>query len=262
MDDLSRQVAENTQDLNNGQRRAFNVRVNGEEHSAESQAGTVNILFPVDGQLMQVSELAFKLIINDGVMSGTGNPGNPCENWNYGEKTYATYTEWLQRYPVGSQIDVDCFAGCQCFDYAAAFWRAQVNRNLLTACPDERAQGKWWAGKALGCWVSTCARTANLGTEFIAITDWNELQGGDWVVWGSYDSTYTGPGHIAMATGRPSSDTSSTLPVLQQNGDSSNPNVGSPLNVGQLRREGGSYGDFLGAFRYNDQTWLDSVPKN
>lgn len=258
MDDLSRQVASNTQDLNNGQRRAFNVRINGEEHSATSRSGVANIYFPIDGQLMEVAECAFKLIINDGEDGGGGSGGDPCKNWNWGTKTYATFHDWLQRYPIGSQVDVDCWASCQCWDYASAFWRAQVNRNLLTACSDERDRDEWFSGKALGTWVSSCARSAN-AVGFTLVTQWQDIQAGDWVVWGSYDNTYTGAGHIAMAMARPTNISgASTVLTWGQNGVGM---AGSPVQASNLYREGGTYGDFLGAFRYNDPTWLASLPK-
>lgn len=263
MDDLSRQVAQNTQELNNGQRRPFNIRINGEEHSASSDQGEAVIYFPMDGQLMNVAECAFKLIINNGKTSGGGNPNIPCDNWNWGTETYKTYQEWLARYPIGSQIDVDCAYGCQCYDYASAFWRAQVNRNLLTGCPGDCPQDNpaYYCGQARGIWISECARATNAGSEFTLITDWKDLQPADWLIFGLYDNSYTGVGHVAMATAKPENlSGSSSIAVLQQNGIG-DLNYGSPLNSGTLYREGGAYGDFLGAFRYNNQTWLDSLPK-
>lgn len=258
MDSFSRQVADNTQDLNNGQRRAINVRVNGEEHAAVSDQGDAYIYFPLDGQMMNISELAFKLIIGDGFSTATGDDTNPRTNWEYGDNLYPTYQDWLARYPVGSRIDVDGMAGYQCVDYPAAFWAAKVGAWCVTS--QNPSFQKWTASSM---WSYPPARQANLfDGRFIEIPDWKDIQAGDWIIWGSYDPTYTGVGHVAMATAKPINlEGASTVAVLQQN-KLGNSLIGSPVDTGNLLRAGGAYGDFLGAFRYNDPTWLASIPEN
>lgn len=230
MDDGTQISIENYKKLNNNQRRAFNVRINGEEHSATSRNGIAQIYFPVDGQLMQVSQLAFKLIINDGVRAGgSTNPTNdPYKNWSYGLNTYKTYEEWLARYPVGSAVDVDSKYGCQCADYIAAFYAAQVN-SFPTTGPLGYAYELWT--------VSRETNTRNGAFELIY--NWKDIRPGDWVVWGT-----VGFGHVAMAT---SCALTATNPVSfrDQNGPQG-------MVIGQ-NTYGPTWNDgnrFLGAFRY------------
>lgn len=109
MDDLSNNVASNTRDLNSGRRRAFNVRINGEEHSSNSRNGVANIYFPIDGNLITISECCFKLIFNDGIVTG-----GSWSDSEVGTNMYPTLASWEQRWPLGSEIDVDGFFGCQC----------------------------------------------------------------------------------------------------------------------------------------------------
>lgn len=231
MDELTRLTVENYHKLNNSQRRAFNVRINGEEHSGSSRNGVAQIHFPIDGQLMQVSELAFKLIINDGFVAGGGDDSSACTNWKWGLLTYPTYQSWLTRYPVGSQVNVDCTFGCQCVDYSSAFWRAQVNRNLVTG-----------NGYAWGIWVN---RSTNAGDDFQLIYSWNSIQPGDWVVWGN-----NGTGHIAMAMSCPNPSTSQ---ILFRNQNAIGSGNGAPMTDNIYGPTLGS-NTFQGAFRFKNWT--------
>lgn len=228
MDDAIQIALENQRKLENNQRRAFNVRINGEEHSATSRNGVAQIHFPMDGQMMQISQLAFKLIINDGIRSGgsVDPTDDPTKNWSYGLNTYKTYEEWLARYPVGSRVDVDSVNSCQCIDYQKAFWAAQVNRKLITG----------GVGNAYEIW--TISRDINAGTEFDLIYNWADIRPGDWAVWGT-----NGTGHDAMALACPSSSYAS-IPFRDQNGPQGmkiGDNVYGPTLDGNV---------FLGAFRY------------
>lgn len=229
MDETSQIVYDNWKKLNTSQRRAFNVRINGEEHSAMSRNGVAQIHFPIDGQLMQVSELAFKLIINDGVRAGGSvDPTNdPTKNWAWGLKTYTTFEEWLKRYPVGSSVDVDGYYSCQCWDYQSAFWRAQANRNFFTG-PNSYVSEAW-----------TVSAEKNAGTEFELIFNWADIQIGDWVVWGG-----VGTGHDAIALSCPTSSYG-TARFRDQNGQQGmiigDNTYGPTLSSGNR---------FLGAWRY------------
>lgn len=240
MEDVSQQVQSNTQALNNGQRRAFNVRINGEEHSATARSGVANILFPIDGQLMGVSEFAFKLIINDGITGGsegTTPSDDPTKNWSWGENQYPTLLSWLQRYPLGSRVNVDTYFGCQCYDYASAFWRGQVNRNLLTG-----------GANAKGTWL--LKRAENAGDDFELIERWADIQPGDWVVWGDDNLASDMTGHIALALEAPKNlDGASTVFCRMQN-EKGDLTYGSPISDNTIPFEGSAYGDFLGGFRY------------
>lgn len=230
MDEATRIAIENYIKLNENQRRGFNVRINGEEHHATSKNGTATLHFPIDGQLMYVSELAMKLIINDG---STETDQDGCNNWSYGVNTYPTIADWLNRYPVGSKVNTDCTYGCQCWDYADAFWRSQVNRRLETG-----------NGMAWGTWG--LMRDYNAGDEFELIYRWGDVKRGDWVVWGSNDT-----GHIAMAL-EDSNPNAIMLTFRQQNGLT--PDRG--VYDGRLPFEGLAYDNaFIGAFRYKSKFW-------
>lgn len=236
MDDLTSKIVENTKDLNNDQRRVFIVRTNGEEHRATSRSGVAQIFFPIDGQMCQISEMMGKIIINDGIATGTGTGTNPCTNWKAGTNLFPTLADWKARYPLGSLVDVDCYFGCQCWDYAAAFWWGQVNRKLETG-----------NGFAWGTWE--LQRQVNLGTEFEAITDFGKIEPGDWVVVGT-----VGTGHIALTVSTPANGFYGPyVEVWEQNGALNNaPGGGSPVqqNAIYLSANKNQAGNFLGAFRY------------
>lgn len=228
MDETTRLAIDNSKRLNNNQRRAFNVRINGEEHSATSRNGIAQIHFPMDGQLMQISQLAFKLIINDGVRAGgsVDPTKDPTKNWAYGLDTYKTYEEWLARYPVGSSVDVDGSWGNQCWDYMSAFWRAQCNRNLLTGP----------LGYAYEIW--TVSAEVNAGDDFDLVFNWRDIRPGDWVIWGS-----VGFGHDAMAMGCGLSG--GNILFRDQNGPQGQ--IIGDNSYGPTLAEGSR---FLGAFRF------------
>jgi len=111
MDEATRIAIENYIKLNENQRRAFNVRINGEEHRATARKGEATMHFPMDGQLMYISELAMKIIINDG---STVSTDDACNNWSWGGENYLYLEDWLNRYPPGSKVNTDCTYGCQC----------------------------------------------------------------------------------------------------------------------------------------------------
>lgn len=225
MDEATRIALENYRRLNDNQRRGFNVRINGEEHRATSRQGVANIHFPMDGQLMNVSELAMKIIINDGANQQTDEG---CSNWNWGYNTYIHFDDWLNRYPVGSKVNTDCAYDCQCWDYADAFWRAQVNRRLETG--NKMAWGTW-----------ALMRDYNAGTEFELIYEWRNVKRGDWVVWGN-----NGTGHIAMAM---EDSSSSAITLLFRQQDGLTPQRG--VFDSRLPFEGLAHDNsFQGAFRY------------
>lgn len=213
------------------------MRINGEEHSTTSKDGVANLYFPMDGQLVYVSELAMKIIINNGETSGGGGEGSPCDNWAYGVNTYPYLVNWLNRYPVGSHVDVDCAYDQQCWDYASAFWRAQVNRNLETG-----------NGYAWGCWALKRGVNSGNGKDFALISRWEDIRAGDWVVWGNND-----PGHIALALEDcPAGGTNAAILFRQQDGATPRRGVfDSPLMFEGV----GNDNSFQGAFRYNTRQW-------
>lgn len=232
MDDATQIAIDNYKQLNNHQRRAFNVRINGEEHYASSRNGTAQIHFPFDGQAMQVSQLMFKLIINDGIRNGgsTDPTDDPTKNWSYGLQTYKTFQDWLNRYPVGSRVDVDNAYSCQCFDYAAAFWAAQTNAFIRTGP----------LGYAYETWTVS-ADVNRRGGAFELIYNWKELRPGDWAVFGK-----VGFGHIAMALS--CAFTSTTLVNFRDQNGSQGMKIGDNA-YGPVWEDGNR---FLGAFRYTN----------
>lgn len=117
-------------------------------------------------------------------------------------------------------------ASHNCWDYACAFWYAQVGRVLQTG-----------TGAARGCWES--ARTVNAGTEFDLITDTTQIKQGDWIVLGS--GTY---GHICMAA-EDYNGTNAINCYGQNQGGVPMPRGGAAINLTSI-----SLASFLGAFRY------------
>lgn len=245
MDDILKRLAALERNQNSGQRRAFNVRVNGEEHSATSRNGTANILFPIDGQGMTFSECMFKLIFNDGI-KGTPSPNeNYCDNWEKGHLLYPTLESWKARYPLGSGVNVDCAYGITCWDYACAFWWAQVHRTLSTGI--EFSDGTTTPGKGMAWGTMTpVMRPINQAIEFEYISEWTRIQPGDWVVWGNY-----GTGHIAMAMSCAPYEWSK-ITFWQQSGDGSD--AGKTVfsqEMGKTVASGiaGAVNTFQGAYR-------------
>lgn len=221
MDDFIEQVANNTANRETTQRRAILVHTCSEEHSATTDSGRANLYFATDNLLIQQAEFKFKLIFNDGIVGGGTWDGAK------GINLYPNLSTWVQRWPLGSEIDTDGAHGCQCYDYASAFWWAQVNRALVTG-PNHLASE---------CW--TVSKEVNAGSAFDLITSWGELQPGDWVVW---DSPSTG--HIGMVR----SIEHDGVRIWSQNYQDSS-ELGSPLSEDIIGANTGSL-SFLGAFRY------------
>lgn len=226
--DLFAQVAENTKIANTNQnkRGATIARVCGEEHDAKADNGTANIFLVADNDLEYISDYKFKLIFNAGDVNAWQNMPLPTP-WVTGCKTWSSYQQFQQAYPIGSALDVDGKYGCQCVDYANAFWMGQTCGRAIN-CGGDNARGIW-----------NNARAYNAGSEFDTGTTWSNIRAGDWVVWGN--GTY---GHIAMAISSPSGN---NLSVWEQNGANGTPwpAGGKTLAQGTMTNSG-----FLGYFRY------------
>ncbi len=129
---------------------------------------------------------------------------------------------------LGVCIDIDNFAGSQCWDSMAAFFINYTGHTLYT-CGTGSAKGTI----ADGCWQQ------NAGDDFTMIWNPAEIQAGDIAVY----STGTW-GHIGMAMGEYNNG---YFTLLGQNqGGSACPNGGSAGNIINL-----STRDFIGAFRPN-----------
>ena len=129
---------------------------------------------------------------------------------------------------LGLCIDVDNFAGAQCWDEMAAFFINYTGHTLYT-CGTGAAKGTI----ADGCWQQ------NAGDQFTMIWNASEIQAGDIAVYS------TGQwGHIGMAMG---DYNNGYFTLLGQNqGGAACPGGGAAGNIINL-----STRDFIGAFRPN-----------
>lgn len=228
--ELIDQVAQNARTLKSmqNQRRSTIVRTYGEEHTASFVNGTATFYLPVDTDMQYMSELKFKLLVGE-VGSG-GTIDNPTGGYVApGTATYATMDAWLAALPVGTFVDMDGYWGAQCWDYADAFWVAQVNRMLQTG--SHRSASDVWRE----------SRAANAGTEFGTFSDKTRIKRGDWLV---FSSSAGAVGHIALAA-EDYNGSNSIRCYGQNQGGTPVSQGGAAINIASL-----SLGDFVGAFRY------------
>ena len=229
MSDLINQVVKNArnQQADFSQRRSAIVRVCGEEHTS-SGTGTADIYLTLDNDMGYISEMKFKLVLGD-TGGAAPSPGGTIISY-LGNGTWKTPDEFIAAFPAGAAVDTDNAYGAQCWDYANAFWRGQVNRDLKTGSH----------GTAADCWNES--RVYNAGSEFDLITSYSQVQKGDWIVWGASSYSYTG--HIAMALGPVQGG---MVQCIGQNqpGGLPYPGGGTNICIANLSING-----FLGAFRY------------
>lgn len=133
----------------------------------------------------------------------------------------------FKNYTLGKCLNTDNAYGAQCWDLADVFWQNVTNRRAQT-CGTGAAKGMTYDG----CWQK------NAGDEFIMIWDAQQLQAGDWVIFGN--GQY---GHVGMALGS-YNDGYITLLGQNQGGDSCT-GGGSSANIVNI-----SLKHFAGAFRY------------
>lgn len=223
---IAAQVIKNTNEINKlyNQRKAVVARQYGEEHDAIASNGNSMFYLCHDVDTEYIAEYKFKLVITgDGTVTAEGIylPSGT------GTGTYPTIESWIAAYPIGSAVDVDGIFGAQCYDYANAYWRAQVNRGLVTN-----------NGGASGTWNM---RSQNAGSEFDLITSVNQIKRGDWIVWYYLADAY---GHIAMAAEDYDGSGYITCYGQNQNGVPM-PRGGKAVDLCRL-----TLGTFSGAFRY------------
>lgn len=137
---------------------------------------------------------------------------------------------------LGKCINVDGFAGSQCWDSMSAFFYNYAGR-VLSTCGTGAAKGTI----ANGCWQK------NAGNEFVMVWDKTKVQAGDIMVYS------TGQwGHIGMAMG---GYNNGYVALLGQNqGGAPCPGGGAAGNIINL-----STRDFVGAFR--PKAYIKPVPK-
>lgn len=228
--ELTEQVIKNTRTLKamQNQRRSTIVRTYGEEHTAEFVGSIATFYLPVDTDMQYMSELKFKLLV--GAVGSSGTIDNPTGGTVVpGTATYATMNAWLAAYPLGTFVDTDGYWGAQCWDYANAFWKTQVNRTLQTG--SHRSASDVWRQ----------SRVVNAGTEFGTFSSKNLIKRGDWIVMsGSADAV----GHIALAA--EDYNGTNTLQCYGQNqGGTPVPQGGAVISLTPI-----SIADFVGGFRY------------
>lgn len=196
------------------------------EHSTTSHGGEAEFVFGYDTDLSLCTEWQFKIFFS----ASSSIPNTPPVNG--GNNTYPTYDLWTSAFPVGSAIDTDKSYGCQCYDYANAFWVSQVNRRLLTG----PSKGVW------ECWKTS--RSANAGNDFDLVYSWSDIKRGDWTIWDQGRFAGDDTGHVAMAA----ENANGNNPILcygQNQGGTPTLGGGSTLNLKPLTNY-----KFLGAFRY------------
>lgn len=228
--ELTEQVIKNTRALKamQNQRRSTIVRTYGEEHTADFVGGTATFYLPVDTDMQYMSELKFKLLV--GSVGSSGTIDNPTGGTVVpGTATYATMNAWLAAYPLGTFVDTDGYWGAQCWDYANAFWKTQVNRTLQTG--SHRSASDVWRQ----------SRVVNAGTEFGTFSTKALIKRGDWIVMsGSADAV----GHIALAA-EDYNGTNILQCYGQNQGGTPVPQGGAVISLTSI-----SIADFVGGFRY------------
>lgn len=151
--------------------------------------------------------------------------GEECGQGKYIYAPTETFTAFKD-YTLGNCYDVDGYYGGQCWDLAALFWENYTN--------DGRVMSTCGTGAAKGAW--NC-KEYNAGDEFDLIYNKEDVQAGDWIIFGS--GKY---GHVGMAMG---SYNNGYVTLLGQNqGGSSCSGGGSSTNIINI-----SLSSFIGAFR-------------
>ena len=169
---------------------------------------------------------------SNGPVTEVNNPecpeGEECGRGAYVPTLDISSPQAFANQTLGVCIDVDSFAGSQCYDSMAAYFVNYTGHTLYT-CGTGAAKGTI----ADGCWQK------NAGNEFTMIWDATQIQPGDIAVY----STGTW-GHIGMAMGEYNNG---YFTLLGQNqGGAPCPGGGAAGNIINL-----STRDFIGAFRPN-----------
>lgn len=158
--------------------------------------------------------------------------GEECGKGSYIYAPTETYTQFKD-YTLGKCWNTDGYYGAQCWDLGDLFWQNYSGRNLST-CGTGAAKGAW-----------DC-KEINAGDDFELITNKEELQAGDWIIFN------TGQwGHVGMALG---AYNNGYIALLGQNqGGGYCEGGGSSTNIINI-----SLKDFAGAFR--PKTYIKPEP--
>lgn len=173
----------------------------------------------IEGNIVTVEEVDGNQLINE------CPEGEECGQGKYIYAPTDSFTAFKD-YTLGNCFDVDGYYGGQCWDLAALFWENYTNDGrVLSTCGTGAAKGTW-----------NC-KEQNAGEEFDLIYNKENIQAGDWIIFGS--GQY---GHVGMAMG---SYNNGYVTLLGQNQGGANcENGGSATNIVNI-----SLNSFVGAFR-------------
>ena len=215
-----------------GEQKPVEITDQSEIENVEGGQGEVK----VDGETIQTVEA----VESDGPVTETGEnecpEGEECGMGAYVPTLDISSPQAFANQTLGVCINIDNFAGSQCWDSMAAFFVNYTGHTLYT-CGTGAAKGTI----ADGCWQK------NAGNEFVMIWNPREIQAGDIAVYS------TGQwGHIGMAMG---GYNNGYFALLGQNqGGAACPGGGAAGNIINL-----STRDFIGAFR--PKAYIKPEPK-
>lgn len=205
-----------------GEQKPVEITDQSEIENVEGGQGEVKI----DGETIQTVEA----VESDGPVTETGEnecpEGEECGRGAAYPKLDVSSPQAFANQTLGVCLNVDGYAGAQCWDSMSAYFYNYAGR-ILNTCGTGAAKGTI----ADGCWQK------NAGNEFVMIWNPRDIQAGDIAVYS------TGQwGHIGMAMG---GYNNGYFALLGQNqGGRACPGGGAAGNIINL-----STRDFIGAFR-------------
>lgn len=251
---VGEQVAKNTKRLTTTDfgRKTIVVRQCGAELTAKASAGSAVAYLTTDPEMSYISQLRFKLIIGNPLAPREEQPlFNPTGDWdlspNHQKGKYVSVQEFYDIH-IFMGVDMDNSYGYQCWDLADDFWVNQVGRMLQTNGGDNN-----YSHGVQNSWLVTGEYNSRGGEDFAPITNWADIQPGDWIFWQSPDKI----GHVAMALRKATNSTSGVL-CLSQNYRNPSATRGSVASQDVLYPTMGSL-TFLGAFRWRGD-WNTTAP--
>ena len=192
---------------------SFSIQLSDEQIPATIETDTGEV---VEENIVTVEEVDSNQLIDESVL----------EELDFGQgATYPVDTPTaFKDATLGKCIDLDGKYGSQCVDLANAYWSSYANR-WFTTCGTGAAKGAW-----------NC-KEQNAGSEFDLIYNANEIQAGDWIIFGS--GQY---GHVGMAMG---SYNNGYVALLGENqGGKACAGGGAATNIINISTK-----SFIGAFR-------------
>lgn len=255
MTTVGEQVAKNTKRLNTTDygRKTIVVRQCGQELTAKANAGSAVCYLATDPEMAYIAQLRFKLIIGNPLAPRQEQPlFDPTGDWdlspNHQVGKYKSIQEFYDVH-IFKGVNMDGAYGYACWDLADDFWVNQVGRPLVTNGGDDAN----YTRGVQNSWLVTGLYNSGDGEDFAPITNWNEIQPGDWVFYQGTDKI----GHVMMALTK---STGVAAPVIGISQNFRNPSVAN----GSLASQDTYYPSmgnlsFLGAFRWRGE-WDTTAP--